>query len=94
MIALGRGVLRGSRFSMELVVEQKRRSVFRVAGLRVLGAWLFAQLATTLTTLFEAPVSVWRASFAEPLRRHLLAKTGCSMPAVAPCRAVTPAGSA
>jgi len=63
MIALGRGVLRGSRFSMELVVEQKRRSVFRVAGLRVLGAWLFAQLATTLTTLFEAPVSVWRASF-------------------------------
>jgi hypothetical protein len=96
MIALDRGVLRGSRSSMELVVEPKHRNVFRVAGLYVLGPWLLTQLATTPLTLFEIPGRALRALLAVPLRSCICAgkNTGRPMPAIAPCNAVTPAGSA
>jgi len=81
---------------MELVVEPKRRNVFRVAGLRVLGPWLLTQLAATLLRLFEMPVPALRALLVVPLRRYILAgkNIGRPMPAIEACRAAMPAGSA
>ncbi len=40
---------------MRLVAELKRRNVFRMAGLYLVGAWLIVQVAATLLPVFEAP---------------------------------------
>jgi hypothetical protein len=81
---------------MGSVVQSKRRNVFRVAGLHVLGPRLLTQLAATLLTLFEMPGRALRALLAEPLRSCIWAEEnpGRPMPAIAPCNAVTPADSA
>jgi hypothetical protein len=81
---------------MGLVVESKRRNVFRVAGPDVLGPWLLARLAMTPSTLFETTRPARRALLAVPLRRGILVgeNTGRPTPVIAPCRAATPAGSA
>ena len=81
---------------MELVVEPKHRNVFRVAGLYVLGPWLFTQLATTIMTLFEMPGRVLRALLAVPAFCFFSAGRNSDrrMPTIASCRVSTPAGSA
>src|SRR5258706_3047447 len=45
---------------MGLLHELKRRSVIRMAGLYLVGAWLLAQVAVTLLPMFEAPAWVAR----------------------------------
>jgi hypothetical protein len=96
MIALDRDALRGSRSSMELVVEQKRRNVFRVTGLYVIGAWLLTQIATTVLRLFEMPGRALRALLVVPAFCFDSAgkNTDRPMPATASRRVTTPAGSA
>lgn len=42
-----------------LLAELRRRNVFRMAGLYLVGAWLVAQVAGTLLPMFDAPV--WAA---------------------------------
>ena len=40
---------------MNFLAELKRRNVFRMAGLYLVGAWLIVQVAATLLPVFEAP---------------------------------------
>jgi len=40
---------------MSLIEELKRRNVFRVAGLYLVGAWLITQVASTVLPTFEVP---------------------------------------
>lgn len=40
---------------MTLLAELRRRNVFRMAGLYLVGAWLVVQVAATLLPVFEAP---------------------------------------
>jgi adenylate cyclase len=40
--------------------ELKRRNVFRMAGLYLVGAWLITQVAGTILPMFEAPAWVAR----------------------------------
>jgi hypothetical protein len=81
---------------MELVVEPKRRNVFRVTGLHVVGAWLLTQIATRVLPLFEMPGRALRALLVVPALCFISARknTGRPMPAIASCRVTTPAGSA
>lgn len=46
---------------MGLIVELRRRNVFRVAGLYLVGAWLITQVAGTLLPMFEAAPWIARA---------------------------------
>jgi TolB-like protein/thioredoxin-like negative regulator of GroEL len=45
---------------MRLIAELRRRNVFRMAGLYLVGAWLVTQVAGTLLPMFEAPAWVAR----------------------------------
>ena len=40
---------------MSLITELKRRNVFRMAGLYLVGAWLVTQVAGTVLPMFGAP---------------------------------------
>lgn len=40
---------------MGLIVELRRRNVFRVAGLYLVGAWLIVQVSSTVLPMFDAP---------------------------------------
>jgi adenylate cyclase len=40
---------------MSLLVELKRRNVFRMAGLYLIGMWFITQLAGTALPMFEVP---------------------------------------
>ncbi len=40
---------------MGLIVELRRRNVFRVAGLYLVGGWLIVQVSSTLLPMFDAP---------------------------------------
>jgi TolB-like protein/Tfp pilus assembly protein PilF len=44
-----------------LIAELRRRNVFRMAGLYLVGAWLVTQVAGTLLPMFEAPQWIARA---------------------------------
>ncbi|MEZ5467415.1 MAG: tetratricopeptide repeat protein [Lysobacterales bacterium] len=46
---------------MKLLAELKRRNVFRMAGLYLVGAWLIIQIAETLLPAFDVPGWVLRA---------------------------------
>jgi adenylate cyclase len=46
---------------MGLIVELRRRNVFRMAGLYLVGAWLITQVAGTLLPMFEAPAWISRS---------------------------------
>lgn len=46
---------------MKLLGELRRRNVFRMAGLYLVGAWLAVQVAATLLPVFEAPAWVMKA---------------------------------
>ncbi len=46
---------------MRLLAELKRRNVIRMAGLYIVGAWLFVQVAETLLPIFETPAWVLKA---------------------------------
>ncbi|MGE4073115.1 MAG: hypothetical protein AB7E72_18255 [Lysobacterales bacterium] len=46
---------------MNFLAELKRRNVIRMAGLYVVGAWLFVQVAETLLPIFETPGWVLKA---------------------------------
>lgn len=46
---------------MQLLTELKRRNVFRVAGLYLVGAWLMVQVAGTVLPMFAVPDWVARA---------------------------------
>ena len=43
---------------MSFVAELKRRNVFRMAGLYVVGAWLLIQIAETLLPIFLLAMAV------------------------------------
>jgi adenylate cyclase len=45
---------------MNLLVELKRRNVFRMAGLYLVVAWLIVQVAATLLPVFDAPAWVMK----------------------------------
>ncbi len=40
---------------MALIAELKRRNVIRMAGLYLVGAWLFTQVSSTMLPMFDAP---------------------------------------
>ena len=40
---------------MGLIVELRRRNVFRMAGLYLVGGWLIVQVSSTLLPMFDAP---------------------------------------
>lgn len=46
---------------MKWIAELRRRNVFRMAGLYLVGAWLVVQVSSTLLPVFEAPGWVMRA---------------------------------
>ena len=46
---------------MQLLAELKRRNVFRMAGLYLVGAWLIIQIAETLLPIFHTPDWVLQA---------------------------------
>ncbi|MGE4073106.1 MAG: hypothetical protein AB7E72_18210 [Lysobacterales bacterium] len=46
---------------MRLLAELKRRNVIRMAGLYIVGAWLFVQVAETLLPIFDTPAWVLKA---------------------------------
>ncbi|GMU43557.1 MAG: hypothetical protein IT479_14875 [Xanthomonadales bacterium] len=46
---------------MRLLAELRRRNVFRMAGLYLVGAWLAVQVAATLLPVFDAPAWVMKA---------------------------------
>ena len=46
---------------MSFLGELRRRNVFRMAGLYLVGAWLAAQVAATLLPVFDAPAWVMKA---------------------------------
>ena len=81
---------------MESVVAPKRRNVFRVAGLHVVGAWLLTQLAKTVLPLFEMPGRALLALLVVPVLCFISARKNIGRPmrAIASCREPTPAGSA
>ena len=45
---------------MSLIAELKRRNVIRMAGLYLVGAWLFVQVSGTLLPVFDAPAWVMK----------------------------------
>lgn len=45
---------------MNLLAELKRRNVFRMAGLYLVGAWLLVQVAATLLPVFDAPAWIMK----------------------------------
>jgi len=47
---------------MSLFAELKRRNVFRMAGLYLVGAWLVVQVAGTVLPMFGAPEWLPRTS--------------------------------
>lgn len=55
-----RGSLRGD-LHLQLLAELKRRNVFRMAGLYLVGAWLIVQVCATLLPVFGVPEWVMRA---------------------------------
>jgi TolB-like protein/tetratricopeptide (TPR) repeat protein len=54
------GLAPGDFSPMRLIAELRRRNVFRMAGLYLVGAWLATQVAGTLLPMFEAPPWVAR----------------------------------
>lgn len=46
---------------MGLIVELRRRNVFRMAGLYLVGAWLITQVGSTLLPVFDAPAWAMKA---------------------------------
>src|SRR6202008_4908582 len=46
---------------MSLFAELKRRNVFRMAGLYIVGAWLVTQVAGTVLPMFGAPDWIGRS---------------------------------
>ena len=46
---------------MGLIVELRRRNVFRMAGLYLVGAWLITQVGSTLLPMFDAPTWAMKA---------------------------------
>ena len=45
---------------MNVLAELKRRNVFRMAGLYLVGAWLLVQVAATLLPVFDAPAWIMK----------------------------------
>ena len=46
---------------MNFLAELKRRNVFRMAGLYLVGAWLLVQVAATLLPVFDAPAWIMKS---------------------------------
>ena len=46
---------------MNFLAELKRRNVFRMAGLYLVGAWLIVQVAATLLPVFDAPAWIMKS---------------------------------